>query len=119
MTFDWTSGALAEGLRLYDSGQYFEAHEEWETVWLTAVEPERTFLQALIQVTAAMEHLRRNDNRLGASRLLTAALGRLEPCPRHFGGLDVDLLRTDIREGLAALAASATPPPPRIRPLSL
>jgi uncharacterized protein len=119
MTFDWISGPLAEGLHLYNSGEYFTAHEAWETVWLAAPEPERTFLQALIQVTAAFEHLKRNDNQLGATRLLSAALRRLHPYPSEFGNLDVDLLRTDIVDRLGSLAARIPPAPARILPLSL
>lgn len=119
MTFDWTSGPLARGLRLYNSGEYFEAHEEWESVWLAADEPARTFLQALIQVTAAFEHLKRNDNRLGASRLLTAALRRLEPYAASFGNIDLDLLRQDIRHRISNLGEHKTVSPARIRPLSL
>ena len=29
MKFDWTQGALAEGLRLYQEGEFFAAHETW------------------------------------------------------------------------------------------
>jgi hypothetical protein len=32
MDFDWTQGALAEGLSRYDAGDFFTAHEPWETV---------------------------------------------------------------------------------------
>ena len=53
MKFDWTQGALAEGLRLYQEGEFFRAHEAWESVWLESQEPEKMFLQGLIQVTAA------------------------------------------------------------------
>ena len=56
MEFDWTQGALADGLRRYDAGEFFTAHEAWETVWLEAREPDKTFLQGLIQVTAAFHH---------------------------------------------------------------
>lgn len=119
MTFDWTSGPLAEGLHLYNTGEYFAAHEAWETVWLAAPEPERTFLQGLIQVTAAFEHLKRNENRLGATRLLSAALRRLTSYEPHFGNIDLDLLRADIRDRLAALAAHTSPAPAHILPLSL
>lgn len=119
MTFDWTQGALAEGLHLYNSGQYFEAHEEWEAVWLAAPLPERPFLQALIQVTAAFEHLKRNNNQLGATRLLTAALRRLAPYPPQFGNIELDILRDDIRDRLQSLAAHTAPPAARILPLSL
>ena len=102
MTFDWTQGALAEGLRLYDAEEFFAAHEAWESVWLGLQEPDKTFLQGLIQVTAAFYHLQRN-NPLGTALLLQAALRRLEGYPESFGGLSVTLLRDDIRERLLTL----------------
>jgi predicted metal-dependent hydrolase len=121
MEFDWTHGALAEGLRHYAAGEFFAAHEAWESAWLSAPEPEKTFLQGVIQVAAAFEHQRRN-NSLGIARLLAAALRRLDPLPSAFGGLDLDLLRDDIRERLQFLAAGGPIPipklvPPRIEPL--
>ena len=104
MKFDWTDGALAEGLRLYEAGEFFTAHEAWETVWLELPEPEKTFLQGLIQVTAAFHHWRRN-NRLGTVLLLQAALRRLDRYPQRFGGISVNLLCHDIRERLRTLEA--------------
>src|SRR6201992_771911 len=109
MKFDWTQGALAEGLRLYDTGQFFAAHEAWESVWLPAQEPEKTFLQGLIQVTAAFHHLQRN-NRLGTARLLQGALRRLEGYPASFGSVPVVSLCADIREWLKALETDAPLP---------
>ena len=102
MNFDWTQGDLAEGLRRYDAGEYFAAHESWETVWLAAPEPDKTFLQSLIQVTAAFHHVQRN-NYIGAERLLRAALRKLEPYPPGYGRLSVALLRNDIRDTLQTL----------------
>jgi predicted metal-dependent hydrolase len=104
MKLDWSEGALAEGLRLYDAGEFFTAHEAWESVWLGFPEPEKTFLQGLIQVTAAFHHLQRN-NPLGAMLLLQAALRRLDPYPPCFGGISVILLCQDIRERLRTLEA--------------
>jgi predicted metal-dependent hydrolase len=118
MTFDWTEGALAEGLRLYDAREFFTAHEAWESVWLDSPEPEKTFLQGLIQVTAAFHHLQRN-NPLGTVLLLQAALRRLDRYPESFGGISVVLLCDDIRERLRSLEAGETAsqlPSPRIRP---
>jgi len=118
MKFDWTEGALAEGLRLYDAGEFFTAHEAWESVWLGSPEPEKTFLQGLIQVTAAFHHLQ-HDNRLGTMLLLQAALGRLDRYPESFGGISVRLLRHDIRQRLRMLEAgesSSRLASPRIRP---
>ncbi len=119
MVLDWNDGSLAEGLRLYDAGEFFRAHEAWESVWLMAPEPEKTFLQGLIQVTAALHHWQ-SQNRLGTLLLLQAALQRLDRYPPSFGGISVTLLRDDIGERLRALEA-ATPPSglvsPRIRPI--
>jgi predicted metal-dependent hydrolase len=118
MKFDWTEGALAEGLRLYDAGEFFTAHEAWESVWLGSPEPEKTFLQGLIQVTAAFHHLQR-DNPLGTKLLLQAALRRLDRYPEVFGGIAVALLCNDIRERLRMLEAGETASrvvSPRIRP---
>jgi uncharacterized protein len=109
MEFDWTQGALAEGLRRYNAGEYFAAHEAWETVWLEAHEPNKTFLQGLIQVTAAFHHLRRH-NPVGTGRLLHAALRRLEPYPACFGGISVTTLCSDIRERIQALHADEVTP---------
>jgi uncharacterized protein len=109
MKFDWTRGALAEGLRLYDAGEFFAAHEEWESLWLRAQEPDKTFLQGLIQVTAAFHHLRRN-NPLGTALLLQAALHRLERFPACFGGVSVSLLCNDIRQRLLTLEAGERSP---------
>src|SRR5216684_5798338 len=104
MKFDWSEGALAEGLRLYEAGEFFTAHEVWESVWLGSPEPEKTFLQGLIQVTAAFHHLQR-DNRLGTVLLLQAALRRLDLYPASFGGISVAVLCGDIRERLRMLEA--------------
>src|ERR1700693_4285149 len=117
MKFDWTEGALAEGLRLYDAGEFFTAHEAWESVWLKVPEPEKTFLQGLIQVTAAFHHLQRN-NPLGAVLLLQAALRRLDRYPPSFGGISVTVLCHHIREHLRTLEAGEAAsqlPSPRIR----
>jgi hypothetical protein len=122
MTFDWTQGPLAQGLRHYNAGEFFAAHEAWESVWLTTPQPEKTFLQGLIQVTVAFHHLQRS-NPLGATRLLTAALHKLEPHSPSFCGISTTPLCEDIRNRLQSL--TTTPPtstsqlaPPRIHPSS-
>src|ERR1700691_2494597 len=109
MTFDWSEGALAEGLRLYDAGQFFTAHEAWESVWLRSPEPEKMFLQGLIQITAAFHHLQRN-NPLGAARLFVRALERLDRYPAAFGSVSVPVLCEDIREWIRVLELGAPPP---------
>jgi hypothetical protein len=117
MPLDWSCGALAEGLRCYKSGEFFLAHEHWEGVWLKCKQPEKTFLQALIQITAAFHHLQRK-NLIGAASLLRAAMRRLDAFPTAYGGIEVEDLRASVRAWLRALDRedpSLRPPIPQIR----
>ncbi len=117
MTLDWSCGALAEGLRCYSNGEFFLAHEHWESVWLKREEPEKTFLQALIQITAAFHHLQRK-NPGGAASLLRAALRRLDSFPANYEGIAVEAVRESVRAWLRALDHEDTSPQlpiPRIR----
>jgi predicted metal-dependent hydrolase len=120
MELDWSSGELAEGLRCYRAEEFFLAHEHWELIWLKLPEPEKTFLQALIQVAAAFHHLRRG-NRQGAESLLRRAKRCMEPLPDVFGGIAVEPLRRQIEERLSALEVRGMPwqnlAPPQIRPV--
>jgi hypothetical protein len=109
--FDWRRGSLAEGLHCYSNEQFFEAHEHWEAVWLTLREPEKSFLQALIQVSAAFHHLGRG-NRQGAFSLLTRSFRRLDRCPSPYCCLDLALLREQVREWLSALEVEPLQMPP-------
>ena len=117
MPLDWNEGELAEGLRRYRNREFFEAHEYWEAVWLRSAEPEKTFLQALIQTTAAFHHFQRK-NFVGTASLLRGALRRLEPYPAEYGGVAVEDLRQSIRKWLRALEQKQYAPglpSPRIR----
>lgn len=62
-----------EGLRLFNAGEFFEAHEVWEDAWWPAEGEKRLFLQALIQISVAFQHWRRR-NPGGAMMLYRAAL---------------------------------------------
>jgi uncharacterized protein len=108
MILDWSTGALAEGLRCYREREYFMAHEHWEGVWLGCQEPEKTFLQALIQVTAAFHHWQRG-NAAGTASLLRSAMRKLSRYPDQFEGIAVESLRQSILAWLDALS-SARPP---------
>ena len=118
MPLDWKSGALAEGIRCYRNLEFFDAHEHWESVWLQLQEPQKTFLQALIQITAAFHHLQAGNTR-GATSLLRRALRRLEIYPASFEGVDLTQLRREVGAWLKALESGADAQPvdyPRIWP---
>jgi hypothetical protein len=118
MSLDWTHGELHEGLRCFHSGAFFEAHEHWESVWLAAQEPERTFLQGLIQVAASFHHFQRG-NCAGTISLLRSALRRLDGYPETFAGIAVTPLRAAVRLWLEALETVPQPSPPPLPQLRL
>jgi hypothetical protein len=106
VSLDWKSGALAEGLDCYRNSEFFLAHEHWESVWLRLEEPEKSFLQALIQTAAAFHHLQ-SGNLQGAASLLRTALQRFEVSPAWFGGINLEPLRKHVREWLWALESGS------------
>ncbi len=119
MALDWNEGELAEGLACYRNSRFFDAHEHWESVWFSALPPEKSFLQALIQLTVALHHLRAG-NPAGARSLLRRSLRRLEACPACFAGIDVEPLRTQIEDWFRMLNGTVPAAPleyPQISPI--
>jgi len=110
VSLDWKSGELAEGIRCYRNHEFWNAHEHWESVWLRLQEPEKSFLQALIQTTAAFHHWQ-NGNMRGTISLLRRALRRIELYPASFEGVDLALLRKEAGEWLAGLESGARSQP--------
>lgn len=91
------SKKFQRGVALFNAGEYFEAHEVWEELWLAASGDQRIFLQGLIQLAAALHHFGRG-NLLGMRSLLAAGLAKLDGFPDAHWGIDVAKLREDTRE---------------------
>jgi len=104
---------LDEGRRLFNQGEYWQAHEALETVWRSIIrtdEPgaaaEGLVFQGFIQAAAALLHLER-DNRHGITAVGGAALAKLSG-PQHER---VEFEMTHFRAQLArALAGEGDPP---------
>jgi len=97
-----------KGLEQFNQGHFFEAHETWEEIWLPTAEPERTFLQGIIQVAAAFHHYSRG-NHAGARSLLEAGAKKLGQFPETYRGIRLDELRAAVRLWIAELAAGTDP----------
>ncbi|HEV7966235.1 MAG TPA: DUF309 domain-containing protein [Candidatus Acidoferrales bacterium] len=105
-----------KGLEAFNSAHFYDAHEHWEEVWLETPNPEKKFLQGLIQVAAAFHHYSR-ANLEGTRNLLHAGLLKLDGFPGNHGGLEIEELRQSVRGWLGALDAGGVPEaskPPRI-----
>jgi len=83
--------AYLAGVRRFNARDFWEAHEDWEDLWLEAEEPYRLFFQGLIQVAAAFHHHAR-ENWGGMAALLRDGMDKLEQRRPRLLGLDLDAL---------------------------
>ena len=91
-----------KGMDQFNRGEFFESHESWEAIWLAAPEPDKTFLQGIIQVAAALHHYHRG-NIAGARSLLRRGLGKMERFPPDYRGLRLEEIRAACRAWQAYL----------------
>ena len=99
-----------EGVELFNRAAFFEAHEALEDVWRAAPQPDKKFLQGLIQVAVALHH-HGNGNLAGARSVLRRAFRNLSLYPESFGGIHSAGLLHSISDWLRALD-KGTPVPP-------
>ncbi len=104
------------GLRLYQQGDYFAAHEALEDAWRAATDPvAREGLQGLTQLAVACLHAQRG-NTAGAVKVARRALKHLAATPWHWRGLDMAHLRAALALWLADLRQGRVPNAcPRLR----
>ncbi|MBA4188521.1 MAG: DUF309 domain-containing protein [Planctomycetaceae bacterium] len=103
-----------KGIELFNQGEYFEAHEVWEELWMECPAAERRFIQALIQAAVAVYHLSRG-NLTGATRLFHSGRRYMEPYRPTYLRLDVAHFWQQMEAHLApALTGGATGPRPVI-----
>lgn len=99
--------AFAEGIRRFNAGEYFEAHEAWESAWLRSEGRERLFYHGLIQAAAACVHLQ-HSRRKGAQLLYAKSHDKLQHFQETFLGLEIGTLNA----ALAALFGPVCAEPP-------
>jgi predicted metal-dependent hydrolase len=95
-------GRFAEGIRLFNQRNFFEAHEAWEQMWRIAQDAEKIFYQGLIQAAAALFHVQRG-NYAGAVSLYLKSRPRLDQFPAVWMGIELGRLRAELNSYFAAL----------------
>ena len=88
----------------FNSGEYYEAHDVLEHLWLECSDSNATFYKGLIQIAGGFVHLRKqflrpthpkDGKRLApAGRLLTLGSSNIRSFGPFHMGLDVDMLCT-------------------------
>jgi uncharacterized protein len=97
-----------QGIHLFNTGEFWHAHEQWETCWRAAAEPEATFYKGIIQAAAALVHWQRGNPR-GLLRNWEKGRPKLVALPARMQGLDVRALIADM-DGFVAMGG----PPERV-----
>lgn len=94
-----------QGIAYFNDGQFFEAHDAWEEVWMPCVGESRQFYQGLIQVAVCLYHFGRGNTR-GARKLYHSSRRYLSAYQPWHLGIDVDRLLGDMQRCLADVVAS-------------
>ncbi|HEV7734721.1 MAG TPA: DUF309 domain-containing protein [Candidatus Binatia bacterium] len=96
--------AFLDGVRRFNGGDYFEAHEEFEELLDHCEEDERwDLLVALIQVSVGYHKCA--SGHVGGTRMLGMGLAKLGPFAADAFGVQVEALRVRVAADLAALEA--------------
>jgi predicted metal-dependent hydrolase len=93
-----------EGIALFNTCDFFEAHDTWEELWSEYRGPARGFYQGLIQTAVALHHFG-NGNIRGARKLYHSSRQYLEPYRPHYLGLDLDGLFSQMETCFAEVLA--------------
>ena len=93
-----------EGLRLFNAGEYFEAHEVLEEAWRAESSAGRQLYQAVLQVAVAYLQIERGNYR-GAVKMFQRSRKWIDPLPDECQGIDIATLRQDAQAAYAHLIA--------------
>jgi predicted metal-dependent hydrolase len=98
-----------EGLEAFNRGDFYEAHDAWESLWLERFGEEKNFLQGLILCAVALHHYGRGNLR-GARSRYRLAEGMLEPYPDAYWGVDLKRFRRRMKGVMHRVLTEAEPP---------
>ena len=99
---------MEDGRAAFNRGEFYEAHEFWEDVWNEIDDPERTWVQGMIQVATGL-HKVSGDKRGPARTLLEKALIKLQDVPAGFAGFDLATMKREAWEALQVLVEGKLP----------
>ena len=101
---------LAEGLRLFNQGEHWHAHEAWEPLWMGLEGDDKLFLQGFIMAAAMLVQYGKGVRR-GVENHWANVERRLRPRIQGAWGLDV----ADLLEQLEDYANDALDGRPMLR----
>lgn len=105
---------IEEGIRLFNSGAFFECHDVLEDFWSEQTCAERPFFQGLIQAAVALFHFE-EGNLGGACRMYLSARANLSAFPPAVGRIDLESFLRQLDDCFSELAQPHSSYPFHIR----
>jgi uncharacterized protein len=96
------------GIVLFNRGDFFEAHEAWEALWMDTAGPDKPFYQGLIQAAVGLCHFC-NGNVRGAVKLYHSSRAYMDRFGSPHLGLDTAAFWRQMERCFAALLAAPVP----------
>lgn len=96
------------GIRQFNDRQFFDCHETLEDVWRAYLEPDREFIQGIIQIAVAYYHLLRG-NCEGTRKLFERGLPRVKKYGRCYFGLDMENFVAKVEKDYSRFENEASP----------
>ena len=95
-----TSSAWTEGVRLFNAGEYWEAHEALEPLWMVSEGLQKRLYAGVILLAAALHKARKMENLRGGRRNYAKALAHLALLPDYYEGLEIRRLEAEVHAAL-------------------
>lgn len=95
-----TASGWAEGVKLFNAGEYWEAHEALEPPWIVAEGLEKRLYAGVILLAAALHKAHKMENSRGGRRNYAKALAHLALLPDVHGDLEIRRLEADVHAAL-------------------
>ncbi len=110
--------AYLEGIRLFNAGHFWHAHEQWEQCWRAATDADDArFFKGIIQTAAALVKWQQS-NRRGMQRNWAKSRARLAGLPSPYMGVDLLVLYDEMERFIVAQSSTIPMQVPQLRLLA-
>jgi predicted metal-dependent hydrolase len=87
---------INEGIKLFNDGDYFEAHDYFEEMWANDRSDKKIFYHGLVQVSVGTYHLS-SKNYNGALSQYSKGLEKLEKYPKKYESINLLKFKEEIK----------------------
>jgi len=86
---------ISDGIKLFNDGDYFEAHDHFEEMWINSQGTEQNLYQALTQISVGFYHLI-SGNYEGAKSQLQKGIDKLKVNSEKIDEINIPQLLSDL-----------------------